>query len=114
MAQLTRLIETEAVVDPVTAEGCLEPRGGWLQEREVSPGSFVAAEGPVDHYSRKVVTVPVGPGQVRVVQQVELDPAIPWVASLFRRPMARLMGRLLPPDKAPWWLPPDRLDAQAA
>ena len=51
---------------------------------------------------------------IHVRQRVESTMAIPYFGWLFRRASARATVRLHAPRRAPWWAPPDRLDAHSS
>jgi len=93
----------------------MTPREKAVHETEDTLGVFSALDGPVEHY-RRIVTVTPGdkPGTHRVHQRVEVTSAIPFWGWLFGRGLAANLGRLGGDDKAPFWYPPDRLDARAS
>src|SRR5205807_5546197 len=106
----THRVVTEATVDAAQAGEVLEPRSDMVLERELAPGLFEAVKGPVDTYRRQVVVEAGGSGRARVRQTLEFRLAVPWVGWLFLLPSRRHLGALERPSRAPWWLPPSRLD----
>ena len=76
---------------------------GVVEEREVEPGVFDAAEGPVRAYRR-------------VGERVELRLAIPFFGWIFALPIRHELRKQLTGDFTgmPWWAPADRLDARAS
>ncbi|MGQ0744822.1 MAG: MFS transporter [Acidimicrobiales bacterium] len=75
-----------------------------VREREVAPGIFEAAEGPVTSYRRSV-----GPNGV----QLEFKLAFGWLSPLFGPAFRRA---LLAPEgtRSPWWAPPAVIDSRGA
>lgn len=90
----------------------LRPREGLVVERAVGDGRFVAERGPVRHYLRTVTVEEQGGGLARVAQTVEFRLAIPYFGFLFVLPFKRAV--VANRASAPWWAPPDSLDARAA
>jgi MFS family permease len=76
---------------------------GVIAEREVSPGVFEAAEGPVTRYRRE--------GEC-----VDFKLAVPFFGWLFVLPVRHELRKQLRGEFAgmPWWAPADRLSARAA
>jgi MFS family permease len=77
---------------------------GVVAEREVAPGVFEAADGPVAGYRRDGTTV---------VYQM----AVPFFGWLFVLPVRRELRKQLTgtsSGRTPWWAPADRLDRRAA
>lgn len=109
---MTRAVAT-AVVDGDELAAWLAPRDGLILEREVAPGEFEAAEGPVREYRRTVTTEPAGDGRCRVTSVTDFKLSIPYAGFLFVLPV-RATLRQPPGRKPPWWAPPERLDARAA
>lgn len=84
--------------------GALErATSGVVDEREVSPGVYECAEGPVRRYRRTGDTV-------------EFALAVPFFAWLFVVPVKQQLRRQLREGTAamPWWAPADRLDQRSA
>jgi MFS family permease len=92
----------------------LTPRTGMVIERARGDGRFDAEAGPFNQYRRTVAIEHLPEGRVHVRQTVEYQTAIPYFGWLFSRPMRRRLSRIGPVSKAPWWSPPDVLDAEAS
>ncbi len=107
------VVTTEATVDAGEVDRILAPRGGLVLERQSGPGSFEAEEGPFDTYRRAVELDPLPDGRSRVRQTVEYRFSLPYFRWLFG-PALRWHLRRLRPGPAPWWSPPDRIDAATA
>lgn len=108
MAQLT-VDETPDERD-LAAIQC--PRDDFLvAEDEVSPGRFVAREGPFDRYERRVELEHGVDGSIRVRQHIDFRLAAPLWRILLHIPVKRSLGRG-PSDTVPWWAPPDRFDTR--
>ncbi len=90
----------------------LEPRTDLVLERPVGDGRFEAREGPVRAYRRSVDVTETADGLL-VTQEIDFRLAVPYFGWLFVLPFKRAMARP-PTERAPWWAPPDRLDARAA
>lgn len=110
-------------VDDDGLAALLSPRNDAMLERTESPGTFVLAEGPFDHYRRTVVVDAGRLGRHRVVETTEWHLAIPIWGRLFQPLVKRMIRRrqapALPtpgaaPPSPPWWSPPARLDTRAA
>ncbi len=110
---MTRVVK-EAALDREAAEAVLNPRTGIVREATVERGRFEAIEGPFSSYTRTVTTEPERGNLVRTTQVIDFDLAVPWVGWLFRLPLRRRLSSFDPPAAAPWWLPPARIDVQAA
>ncbi|HEX4904368.1 MAG TPA: MFS transporter [Acidimicrobiales bacterium] len=76
---------------------------GVVAEREVSPGIFEAAEGPVTRYRR-------------AGERVDFKLAVPFFGWLFVLPVRHELRKQLRGTTTgmPWWAPADRLSARAA
>lgn len=110
-----RPIVTEREVDDACVTAVLTPRSGLVRERAAADGFFELDEGPFTHYQRRVTVTPRGDGRHLVRQVIDADLAIPYFGWLFRGPYRGALARLEPDEgRAPWWAPPDRLDAEAA
>lgn len=107
-------MRTEAVVDTELAAEALKPRTGTVREVEVAPGRFACEAGPFRSYERTVTTEALEDGNTRVVQEVEHRLDIPFFWPLFAWPIAADLGRIRGPHSAPWWAPPDTVDAHGA
>lgn len=85
------------------ADAAAGPTEGTVAEREVTPGVFVAADGPFRQYRR-------------VGDAVEFHLAIPFFAWLFVVPVRHELRKQLRGDSTgmPWWAPADRLSPRAA
>lgn len=105
-----------AVLDAEQLAVALEPRNSVVIEAEESPGVFVAATGPVYHYRRTVVAEAADDdGNSRVTQRVEMAVAIPYWRWLFGPALMSYLGKFTRPDQAaPFWFPPDTMDAKAS
>lgn len=91
-------------------EALLRPRTDLVVEEALGDGRFVAVEGPVRSYERRVE---VADGVVTTTVDYEL--AVPYFGWLFRLAFGRHMAG--PPrtvEGTPWWAPPAVLDARAA
>jgi MFS family permease len=82
------------------------PRRDLLVEEEVEPGRFVQASGPFAEYER---TVHTDAGGVSETISYRFD--IPWFGWVFALPVRWTLRHRR--DRAPWWAPPERLDARA-
>ena len=85
------------------------PRDDIVHEEREADGSFAYAGGPFVSYQRTLTEQPDG----AVIEVVDYELAVPYFGFVFA-PLVRhtLRGPAL--DKAPWWAPPERLDARAA
>jgi MFS family permease len=105
----------EATVPTGELAAVLAPRDGLVRERAAGDGRFELAEGPFWHYERTVEVRPLDDGHSRVVQRVAFRLAVPYFGWLFVLPVRARLARIGPDGgPAPWWAPPDRLDARAA
>jgi MFS family permease len=102
---------TIRVVTREELEAILRPRDGLVLEREVRPGWFEAAAGPVWGYERRVEAEPVEEGRFRVEETLALRPAVPFLGPLLDGELRRALTRDNGP--LPWWAPPDRADRRA-
>ncbi len=103
---------TSLTLERSQADAYLRPRDGLVLEREVVPGRFESAEGPVLEYRRAVEVEELNEGRVRLTQTLEYRLALPYVGWLFAWPVRRALARGAP--RAPWWAPPGRVDARGA
>jgi len=109
-----KVLVREATLTAAELDAVRTPRDAVVRERAVAPDEFVADEGPVRHYRRRVELLDATPEvATRVRQTVELSLAVPYWGWIFGRPLARHLARIRPAARTPWWLPPDRLDARA-
>lgn len=112
-------------VDDGGLQALLTPRDDMLLEAVTTgvPGTyhFTCAEGPFEAYDRTVTVTEVADGRWAVHEEVEWEVAIPLWGALFRPLVRRQLRRTgppppidpdAPPARAPWWSPPDRLDAR--
>ena len=85
--------------------------------------SFHQAEGPLASYRRTVEAQPLGAGQYKARQVVELKVGLPWWSWLLSLPLRFSLGRAEPERlktgtvtevRLPWWAPPQRLDRRQA
>ena len=85
------------------------PRNDLVGETDLGNDIFGLAEGPFEHYERKLEVLPDGDGH-RVTERFSYTMATPvwWV--VFWWPMRYGLRR----RSNPWWAPPERLDARAA
>jgi hypothetical protein len=97
-------------------EEILAPRNGLVVEEPDGSGGYVAINGPVEGYARRVE---VGAEhrddevEVEVTQTVEYKLTLPflgWMLGLFYRIG---LGRLGSPQRHPWWAPPEPIDPRA-
>lgn len=121
-----QVVERTLVLDQEQIAAMRRPYLAELAEAPDGPDRWVCAEGPFDHYVRTVdvdVATADQDGRHRVTERVEFALAIPIWGFLFQGIVARTIrnreivaeadpGAEAP--KAPWWSPPDRLDARAA
>lgn len=113
---------TEVVVTRTVSDGelrdLLRPRHDLLVERQTAPGEFTLATGPFDRWDRRVEVT--GPsqrvGSHEVIERVDFRLAIPVWRVLFNPLIRRaiMRGTRGGPGRAPFWAPPDLLDARAA
>lgn len=102
-------------------------RDDLVLEAVVSPDRYRCAEGPFDHYERKLDVETTGPGRHRVTETTNWSLAIPIWGGLFRPLVGRMLHRHAEPSPAPpedgaaghefrspWWSPPARFDARSA
>jgi len=106
-------VVARAVVDRAALEDWLRPRTDLLVEEAVGDGVFREKDGPFERYQRRVETEPEGDGAVRVTQTVDFRLGLPYFRFLFTGPVRSALGRPGRP-RAPWWAPPEHLDAGAA
>ncbi len=109
-----RVREREAALSDDELAAVLEPRTVTLIETQETPGTFVAASGPVVHYRRVVTVEPMDDGRNLVHQRVEVDEAIPFFGFIFGAPLAGHLGRIEPHTRPPFWLPTDIVDSYAS
>ena len=110
----TTLVVTEATLGAAEVERVLQPRDGLVLERRASEtGAFEAAHGPFERYRREVRTEALPDGRYRVHQTVEYRVVVPFFGWLFAPALRRHVGRPVV-GPAPWWSPPQRIDALAA
>ncbi|MBA2624828.1 MAG: MFS transporter [Acidimicrobiia bacterium] len=105
------------VADSAEAEVWLRARTDVVLERQVSSADdgagttttrFEAAEGPFRHYERVVEVTDGG-----LTSTTAFRLAVPWFGWLFTPPTKAAL-RHPPRPRAPWWAPPQRLDARSA
>lgn len=109
-----RRVAAEAVVDDAVLARVLAPRRGIVLEDGGTEGVYGAAGGVLLDYRRTVDVTPAGDGRHRVRQTVEYRLDLPLWGWLFRVPLRRRIGRVVPGAEVPWWAPPDRLDPRSA
>ena len=81
------------------------PRDDLVAERQVEPGRFEQADGPLVDYARTLHR----DGDV-VHETIHYRLAIPWFGWLFALPVRSALRRRRPSGTGmPWWAPPDRL-----
>ena len=120
MRTTTNLLE----VDDAGLAALRTPGDGLVLEAVDGPDRFTCAEGPFEAYERTLDVAPAGDGRHAVTETVRWTLAIPIWGGLFRPVVSRLLRRTEAPPpppgpdeprpSAPWWSPPDRLDARAA
>jgi MFS family permease len=106
-------------VDAAGLAAALEPLDGLVVERADGDGRFTVEGGPFRSFERTVTTEPAeDPGRFVVHEHVEFSLAIPVFGVIFVGPVKHA---LRPGSKhrtsggpAPWWAPPDALDARAS
>jgi MFS family permease len=117
-AVVTEVVVHRAVSD-AELEQLLRPRDDLVVERSVAPGEFELDGGPFQHWRRTVEVTERDDDRVQVVERVDYRLAIPVWRVLFDPLVRRAIRRGRGPyvgdrsSRAPWWAPPDRLDARA-
>ncbi|HUR76377.1 MAG TPA: MFS transporter [Acidimicrobiales bacterium] len=110
-----RVRERSATLTQSELDAVLRPREVTVQETHDGASGFVAVDGPVSEYRRTVTVTPLDDGRFRVEQRVQFNRSADigmW--DLYVGPLlAAHLGRIGPNDKAPFWYPPDRVDAHA-
>jgi putative MFS transporter len=108
-------VTTDVVVDRELADAAVSPRDDLVLEREAGAGRFELLDGPFRGYERTVVRTEQPDGQVRLVQSVRYQAALPFFGWMFRRAIANEMRRVPDgTDRWPWWWPPERQDARVS
>ncbi len=122
-------VSAERVLDGGALAAVMAPRRGLvletLQHRapDGTSVSFHQAEGPLASYRRTVEAQPLGAGQYKARQVVELKVGLPWWSWLLSLPLRFSLGRPEPERlttgtvtevRLPWWAPPQRLDRRQA
>ena len=134
-------VTAERVLDGGALGAVMAPRRGLVLEtveHRAPDGTFVSfhqAEGPLASYRRTVEAQPLGTGQYKARQVVELKVGLPWWSWLLSLPLRFSLGRPEPerlktgperlktgPERLekgtevrlPWWAPPQRLDRRQA
>ncbi len=106
-----RVRERAGVLDDAQLAAALLPRTGFVDEVEVEPGVFGAADG--SPYRREVRHEPEG-DKHRVAQRIEAEFNIPYwgflFGPLFMLHIAKLGG---PNEPRPVWFPPEGLEGEA-
>ncbi len=74
--------------------------------------TFGLENGPFSRYDRTLAVETIGPDRHTVTQTVDFTLGVGRWSLLFVRPMKRVLRRA--GGKAPWWAPPEVLDAQGA
>lgn len=117
MSRLVKVIE----VDDAELERFRAPRNDVVTETEpvhdddngdTQVCRYDLVNGPFSHYERHLEVETHGPDRHTVTQTVEFTLGVGRWSLLFTGPMKRVLAR--PGGKAPWWAPPDVLDAQGA
>lgn len=92
------------------------PRDGLVVEERCPDGSFVAVNGPVEHYRRTIDVEDEADdtADVEVTQTVTYRFAFPFLGWLLAGPYRRVLARLGAPTRHPWWAPPEPIDVRAA
>jgi putative MFS transporter len=83
-------------------------------EEALGDGSFMAVNGPVEEYRRRVEVVDAGDGHVDVTQTVTYRFVFPFLGWLLGIPYRKVLGHLGAPGRHPWWAPPEAIDPRAA
>jgi MFS family permease len=119
-----QLVERTLALDDEQLSTIRRPYLDQLEEEPDGPDRWVCAVGPFDHYERTIEVAPErdSDGRHQVTERVEFALAIPIWGALFRGIVAKSMRNRDPsiatdPEataRAPWWSPPDRLDARAS
>src|SRR5690606_33986199 len=100
---------------PEIAAELARPRDDLVAEVPGGGGEFGQAEGPFEHYTRRVVRE----GD-RLVERTSYRLRIPWFGWVFALPVHWFLGRRRHPPPAgaparpPWWAPPDRITSRQA
>ncbi len=109
MARLTTIHPVASLSDACTTLDRLDTeRNDWLLRERADDRGFVCDIGPFTSYRRTVVETDHG-----IVETTEFTVAAAIWRPLFT-PVAKRYLRRPPRPTAPWWAPPDRLDAAAA
>ncbi|MGI8752526.1 MAG: MFS transporter [Acidimicrobiales bacterium] len=119
-----------AVIAAADLDEVVAPRHGIVAERRVGPPPdaprggpapgrsrtvlFEQAEGPLQHYERRVEIQDRADGLVEVTQSVSLRVGLPGFSWLFSLPLRAHTARIGRPRRDPWWAPPARLSRRAA
>jgi MFS family permease len=97
------------------------PVSDLLTEAPDGPDRWICEVGPFDHYVRTIAVAPAPSGRHRVTERIEWKLAIPVWGRLFRPVVTRAMrtrplahGADEAGRRAPWWSPPELLDARAS
>lgn len=110
-----RTVEATTTVSDDDLASHLAPRDDVVREAEpTGPDDdrrFGLDCGPFRHYERRVRVRPAGDGTHEVTQTTTYRLGIGFWSFLFVLPIGRVLRR--PAGKAPWWAPPQVLDAQA-
>lgn len=122
-------VSAERVLDGGALGAVMAPRRGLVLETlehrapDGTSVSFHQAEGPLASYRRTVEAQPLGAGQYKARQVVELKVGLPWWSWLLSLPLRFSLGRPEPERlktgtvtgvRLPWWAPPQRLDRRQA
>ena len=117
-ASNTRVLDAAAVArasrprDDVVGE---RPAGHTTADDGTERLEFSLASGPFSAYRRVVEIDADTDGAGRTVRQrVEWTIAAPGWRWLYALPVRAALRRLPPPTRAPWWAPPDRVDADVS
>ena len=106
---MARIVNRYADPPPELRTELRTPRDDIVHELREADGWFSYAGGPFVSYQRTVTDEPDG----AVTEVVEYELAVPYFGFVFA-PLVRHTLRQPAGDKAPWWAPPERLDARAA
>ncbi|MBV9666070.1 MAG: MFS transporter [Actinobacteria bacterium] len=107
-------VVTRSTVDDERLPAILRPKDGVVLERETSPGTYEAAGGPFERYTRTVVVTRLDDGRSTVEQTVQFSLALLWFSWIVTPLFRAHLRKLVEPASPPWWAPVDRIDPPAA
>ena len=114
------VVENRHTVDAAHVDDWRRPRADVLQEDTLGvdgDGALVFGldTGPFHEWERRVTIDETAHGPATVVETVRYRLAVPVWGHAFSWALRRRLRRgVVPPGRAPWWAPPEVLDARAA